>query len=89
MVVEDVGKTGTDSVRSFDVSTTFSVQPVDGVPASATGITKRLVANPPPPDAPKPLKNHPKDDTKLGPVLGKFVGTFRHVYLSSVDIDQT
>jgi hypothetical protein len=82
MVVEDLSKTGTDNVRSFDVSTTFSVQPVDGVPASAPGIMKRLVSNPPPQDAPKPLQNHPKDDSKLGPVLGKFVGTFRHVYLS-------
>lgn len=89
MVVQGLSKAGTDNVRSFDVAAGFSVEPVDvrrGEPPldhfqDPKHVQSKMVANQPPPLLPKSIINHPKDDPTLGPVLGKFVGTFRYVYL--------
>jgi hypothetical protein len=89
MVVQDLSKDGTDSVRSFDVAAGFSFVPVDGRRGEPPldhfqdprHVKPQIVAKPPPSPLPKTIVNHPKDDPTLGPVLGKFVGTFRYVYL--------
>lgn len=80
---------GTESVRSFDVSPNFSIRAVDGLrdgpPVYGGGQAQKPLGRAPAQPVPE-LKssvifNHPDDDPRLGPVLGKFVGTFRYLYL--------
>ena len=87
MVVQGLTKDGTDDVRSFDVAPGFSITEVDGHRGEAQTDhpqvqkpLRKLVSNVPVLQ-PRKIDVHPNDDLTLGPVLGKFVGTFRYVYL--------
>jgi len=81
----------TDSVRSFAVEPGFSIRQVDG---RRGGEQQRPPSDQKPvsgldPDTPlvepKKITSHPKDDTAtLGPVLGKFVGTFQGTGMNTI-----
>ena len=83
MVVKIFLNDAIDDTRSFGVDPSFSMRSIDtnhkelanGQGAAQKPIVARMVSKPPRPDL-KEQAAHPADDIILGPVLGKFVGTF-------------
>ena len=83
MVLKTFLNDAIDDVRSFGVDPTFSMRAVDGVREDTLPSTPhvqkpmmKVVAKPPQVEQ-KIFNVHPSDDQALGPILGKFVGTFR------------
>ncbi|KAF2179648.1 hypothetical protein K469DRAFT_673912 [Zopfia rhizophila CBS 207.26] len=80
----------TDSVRSFVVPRNFSIQAVDGRRAGPQtdqpqGQKPLSLADIPKVPPPPTLETHPNDNPdNLGPVLGKFVGTFQGAGMNTI-----